>query len=104
MHIILQWARTARPRKSLVACLVISTALAQSPEISIAEPPPMPVIGPLIRPFHWERRIVSQVKLTNSPRLDSLIRGGNLYLTAQDVIALVLENNIDIAIQRYGPF
>ncbi len=32
------------------------------------------------------------------------MRGGNLYLTSQDVIALVLENNLDIAVQRYSPF
>ena len=36
-------------------------------------------------------------------RLDSLLRGGNLYLSLQDAIALALENNLDIAIQRYGP-
>ena len=30
--------------------------------------------------------------------------GGNLYLTVQDTIALALENNLDIAVQRYGPF
>ncbi len=57
-----------------------------------------------MRPFHLERRIVSPAVLTNTPRLESLVRAGNLYLSVQDVIALVLENNIDIAIQRYGPF
>ncbi len=55
-------------------------------------------------PFHLERRIVSQAKLSNSSRIDSLVRAGNLYLSAKDVIALALENNLDIAIQRYGPF
>ena len=33
-----------------------------------------------------------------------LVRSGNLYLSVQDVIALVLENNLDIAVQRYSPF
>jgi outer membrane protein TolC len=33
-----------------------------------------------------------------------LVRAGNLYLSVQDVIALVLENNLDIAVQRYSPF
>ena len=41
--------------------------------------------------------------LTNSTRIDSLLRAGNLYLSLQDAIALALENNLDIAIQRYGP-
>ncbi len=73
-------------------------------EVSIEEPKPIPVVGPLVEPFHIQRRIVSAPKLDNSPRLQALIRGDNLYLTARDVIALVLENNVDIAIQRYGPF
>ena len=41
--------------------------------------------------------------LANTSRLDSLLRAGNLYLSLQDTIALALENNLDIAIQRYGP-
>jgi len=78
-------------------------SFAQSPEISITTPPAPRVIGPLVRPFHLEQRAVSPARLTNTPRLESLVRAGNLYLSVQDVIALVLENNIDIAIQRYGP-
>jgi outer membrane protein TolC len=35
--------------------------------------------------------------------MDSLLRAGNLYLTAQDVVALAIENNIDVEVQRYGP-
>ena len=80
-----------------------STALAQS-EVSIQMPKPMPVVGRFLKPFHMEQRIVSPPKLTNSPRLQQLVRSGNLYLSVQDVIALVLENNLDIAVQRYSPF
>ena len=80
------------------------SAPAQSPEVTIQEPQPVRFLGPVLKPFHLQRRIVSPVNLTNSPRLESLVRGGNLYLSVQDVIALVLENNLDIAIQRYGPF
>jgi outer membrane protein TolC len=36
--------------------------------------------------------------------LESLVRAGNLYLSAQDAVALILENNVDLAIQRYGPY
>ncbi len=54
--------------------------------------------------FGWYRqRNVAPINLTNSSRLQALIRAGNLYLSAQDVIALTLENNLDIEIQRYGP-
>jgi outer membrane protein len=85
---------------ALVAC---GTAFAQS-EASILTPKPPRVVGPVVTPFHIARRIVPPVRLTDSPRLDALIRAGSLYLSAQDVIALVLENNLDIAVQRYGPF
>ena len=43
------------------------------------------------------------VNVSNSTRLESLLRGGNLYLSLQDTVALALENNLDIEIQRYGP-
>ena len=98
--------RAKRCRSAFAAALMISAvnAFAQSPEVSIQEPPSRPFIGHLISPFHVEKRIVPPVKLANSPRLESLVRSGNLYLSVRDVIALALENNLDIAIQRYGPF
>ena len=58
-------------------------------------------LGWLTHPY--QARYVPPVNLGNSSRFDSLIRAGNLYLSAQDVIALALENNIDIEVQRYGP-
>lgn len=51
----------------------------------------------------YRTRSVPQINLANSPRLDSLIRGGALYLSAQDVVALAIENNIDVEVQRYAP-
>jgi outer membrane protein TolC len=46
---------------------------------------------------------VPEVDFGNSPRLDQLIRGGKLYLSLSDMIALAIENNLDIASARYGP-
>jgi outer membrane protein len=88
----------------IVSCGAFGQSFVQPSEVSISTPAPSPVLGRLLRPFHLEQRAVAHARLTNSSRLDSLIRGGNLYLTAQDAIALALENNLDIAIQRYGPF
>jgi len=45
---------------------------------------------------------VAPIDLRNSTRLDSLVRAGRLYLSLQDTIALALENNLDIEVQRYG--
>ncbi len=45
---------------------------------------------------------VPQLDLENSPRLQSLIRDGKLYLSLRDVIALAIENNLDLAYFRYN--
>ena len=88
-----------------LALLSSATALAQTPEVSITgPPPPNKYLAPVLKPFHLEKRQVAPVKLANSPRLESLVRSGNLYLSVQDVIALALENNLDIAVQRYNPY
>ncbi len=51
----------------------------------------------------YQARYVPPINSSNTTRLESLVRAGNLYLSAQDVIALAIENNIDIEVQRYGP-
>jgi len=58
-------------------------------------------LGWLTRPY--QRRQIPAINLANTDRLQQLVRAGNLYLSGQDVIALALENNLDIEIQRYGP-
>src|SRR5258708_1468455 len=40
--------------------------------------------------------------LTNSPKIETLMRDGKIYLSMDDAVALALENNLDIAIQRYN--
>ena len=47
-------------------------------------------------------RTVPSPNLANTPRIDQLMRDGKLYLSLDDVIALGLENNLDIAIARYN--
>src|SRR6202790_33184 len=63
--------------------------------------PPTGRLGWLLNPYR--PRSVPPIRVTNSSRLDSLIRAGNLYLSAPDVVALAIENNIDVEVQRYGP-
>ncbi len=41
--------------------------------------------------------------LQNSDRINRLMQGGNIMLSLSDAIALALENNLDIAIQRDNP-
>src|SRR6201988_12295 len=53
-------------------------------------------IGPYVS------RQVDAPNLSNTTRIDSLMREGKLYLSLNDAIALALENNLDIAIARYN--
>lgn len=46
---------------------------------------------------------IPAMNLGNSSRLDALMKGGNIYLSINDAIALALENNLDIEIQRISP-
>src|SRR5881275_3215250 len=46
---------------------------------------------------------VPNERFQNSERVDTLTRDGKLYLSLQDAIALALENNLDIELERYGP-
>jgi outer membrane protein TolC len=45
---------------------------------------------------------LSQPKLANSPRVDSLMHDGKIYLSIDDAVALALENNLDLDIARYN--
>lgn len=56
------------------------------------------VIGP------YTQRHILQPVLTNSPRLSQLIQDGKLNLSLNDAVSLALENNLDIAVQRYTPW
>jgi outer membrane protein len=47
-------------------------------------------------------RQVDPPNLSNTARIDALMREGKLYLSLNDAIALALENNLDIAIARYN--
>ena len=47
-------------------------------------------------------RHVRNAAFDDSPRLASLLRGGKLYLSLDDAIALAVENNLDVEWQRYS--
>jgi len=79
----------------LCSFLVLSPAFGQIPQIQI--PGGMPTTR------KYKAPIVAPIDLSNSSRVDSLVRAGNLYLSLEDAIALAVENNLDVAISRYGP-
>ncbi len=93
------WFDRWRAGIAIALCVVfpVSPMLAQDAAIG----PVKPAASILFRPY--EAVDVPAVRLADSSRLHELIRDGKLYLTAQDAIALALENNIDLEIARYAP-
>src|SRR5579872_1690987 len=89
----------ARKRFANVVCLACAASLlwGQQPSIEPIRPSGTVLKRPYLAPQ------VPPIRLDNSSRVSSLIRGGNLYLTVQDAIALALENNIDLEVARYNP-
>jgi outer membrane protein len=51
----------------------------------------------------YEPKPVPALSFDNSSRLGSLVKDKFLYLSLDDAIALALENNLDIELQRVGP-
>jgi outer membrane protein len=99
---------------TLISACWISTCRAQD-----APPAPTPQTAPEARPVavmdyakpasHFPNPIgpyvprhLSPPNLANTARIDQLMREGKIYLSLNDAIALALENNLDIAIQRYN--
>ena len=87
-------------RKALaVALCFVCTDLTWAQQVSIE---PIRPSGPfIVRPYKTPE--VPPIRAGNSERLRALVRAGALYLTAQDAIALALENNIDLEVARYNP-
>lgn len=82
---------------AILACASAAAARAQNPE----RMPRRPAGSIFLRPY--EGAIVPPARLKNSSRIYSLIRAGKLYLTVQDALALAIENNLDLEVDRYGP-
>ena len=100
------WAQDATPTSTQAAASsTTSSSQAQgTPDAPLAAPlaaqtKPNPA-RTLWKPY--APHTLPQPVLRNSDRLHGLIRDGKLYLSLNDAVALVLENNFDIAIARYN--
>ncbi len=93
--------RSIKVRIYLLACgLAVASTVAAQSEIAV-QPAPHNDFSWLTHAY--QARSVPAVRLNNSPRLNALIHDGKLYLTADDVVALAIENNVDVEVQRYTP-
>ncbi len=54
----------------------------------------------ILQPYRPQE--LPQPNLSNSPRIDSLMHDGKIYLSMDDAVALTLENNLDLDIARYN--
>jgi outer membrane protein TolC len=61
---------------------------------------PLPGLPNIVAPY--TSRYVPPPNLINSSRTDSLFRDGKMYLSINDAVAMALENNLDLALQRYN--
>src|SRR5882724_1256138 len=120
-------------RSSLAVCLAALTALApvaptfaqqeQTPPAPAQAAPAPPPAQPPVRTIQvsnqnytngkrWFPNIIApytptmvpEPVLINAPRIEQMIQDGKLRISLQDAIDLALQNNLDIAIQRYAPW
>jgi outer membrane protein TolC len=90
-----------------------TTPLLSGQQAATAPAPPAQPVGDQV-PFNemmrhshnpldaYRGQTVEPPSLANSPRLNSLIRDGKIYLSLRDAIDLALEDNLDIVIARYN--
>ncbi|MGA9626092.1 MAG: TolC family protein [Bryobacteraceae bacterium] len=83
----------------LLCCVVALPGFAQTPEITRG--PSHGIMGWF--EGNYVAHPVAKISFEDSPRIDKLMRAGNIYLSLRDAIALALENNLDIEYARYNP-
>jgi len=78
--------------------------LQQTPQPLFAPPQPFHVPMPHSRnPLApYIPSTAPELDLSNSPRLENLIRDGKIYISLHDAIAVAIENNLDLAYFRYN--
>ncbi len=68
--------------------------------------PPQPFQVPMPRSHNplapYRASTAPALDLSNSPRLQNLIRDGRIYISLHDAIAVAIENNLDLAYFRYN--
>ena len=91
-------------KRSLAVCVILTVTLetgsAQSMMPTISVDRSADGFHGMLRPY--AARDVLRPDFEDSPRVRQLMRGGNLYLSLADAIALAIENNLDIELLRYA--
>ena len=87
-----------KPSVAIFLCFLMAAPIfAQTPEMTGSKS----FWGEL---FHdYVPHPVPKISFEDSPRIEKLMRAGNIYLSLADAIALALENNLDIEVARLSP-
>jgi outer membrane protein len=85
--------------------LIFTSGLASAQDVNDRAPQIRPSDGSFFGRFGspYRAQRVSPVNFQNSQRIFDLLRAGQLYLSLDDAIALALENNLDIELERFLP-
>ena len=83
------------------AFIFAQTEKKEAPQVSSNETSGSGFFSSIFKIYH--ERPAPKLVLDNSVRIESLIHNGSLELTLAEALALALENNLDIAVQRYIP-
>jgi outer membrane protein TolC len=86
---------------SLACCLAAAAQNQSNQTPRVGEPAGSGWINRAMNPYR--AKPVAPIVLENSNRIERLMRGGQLYLSLDDAIALALENNLDVELQRLSP-
>ncbi len=84
---------------SVLCVLLLLAPMASAQQGQVVQKPYSGGFSSFTAPYQAPQ--IAPIDLANSNRLEQLLRAGNIYLSLQDAIALALENNLDIAYQRY---
>ena len=83
-------------RNLLAWICAVALCSAQDHQVAIEKPHlPIPIRS-------YVAPTVTASRPGNSSRLHELLRAGKLYLTVQDALALAIENNLNLEVDRYG--
>ena len=97
---------TAQAVTILLCCVQIAPGFAQNPAPTnapaFAGRAPQVTMNTGFPRREFRPGTVSEPGMSDSSRVEGLIRDGKLYLSLQDAIALALENNLDLELERYG--
>jgi outer membrane protein len=95
------WAQEAPPAPSAQSTLPAAPQPAPPQAVHLRDySVPRSAFPRVLQPYRPQE--LAKPNLNNSPRIDSLMRDGKIYLSIDDAVALALENNLDLDIARYN--